>query len=193
MNRIILLLILFAATAGKPVADETGSTDAERCAGLLSGAVTGVLAGRNIPVNTSIRLLSTSGHRLTSTAGEALEAALTRHGYRIADSNDSADMTVDYAVSHAAVILKKEKDGFERTVRLTVHVQCFDPGGLMLFAAGEKLSDRDFVPAGSAKATDNIRLFGRNLKRTVVGPGRTVLMAGTFILFISLLAYFANR
>ncbi len=192
MKTIIILFILtgisISAFASEPV-----PTDAEVCNALLSKAAGEILSGRILSTDKTVRLRFSGGLPLSSNARTTLDALMTGSGFSISGSYDTADFVFDIAVTDISIVLMKKKSRFDRTVSLTIHMKCLDPGSSVIFAAGATVKADDAVPRNHENQTDDSHLFSSDAVRTVTGKNHTKTMAATLLFISCILAYFASQ
>ncbi|MCE5251836.1 hypothetical protein LLG96_16635 [bacterium] len=191
---IIALIVLVIHFPGLCHADEHPATDAEVCLSLLTKSADTILSRSGKLPGSTARLTCSRGIPLSDMTRKALETYVTHRGFTLTDDYLRADFTLDIAVTDTGIVLIRNESGYDRTVHLTVHIQCTDNSGFVLFASGTMETARDTISKDHARSTDDGHLFSRDTGRSVIRTASHIkTMIGTLLVISGVLAYFATR
>jgi hypothetical protein len=129
---------------------------------------------------------------LSKTTRTTLESSITESGFKLG-MQSAASYTLTIAVTDVSIIIRKEKDLYQRSVSLTLHINCSDHTDTITFSRGTTKTADDSIPPEEVRQTDNSFLFSPDTSRIFIGKSYTGLMAATLVVFSAALLYFAAQ
>jgi hypothetical protein len=185
---IITLTILFP---GIIEAMDTTASDREVFEELYSRCLRSIISESNTGASHSLSPVFPEGIPPSDQTRIFTEALICSMGYSISDSSREYSHTLTIMITDAKCTLIKNGKGFDRYISVTLHAQCTEETGIVLFVRKFELTSQDRISKSLYKRTDNGSQFSTDIKRTVLNNHPNRLRVTSLLTITAFLGYFA--
>ncbi len=182
------LLLLFTAAslaAGAP------PDDADMLETLAAAALDSVFAETGIGTDMPVQLIITDPNTPTVAGQAVLERAVTRAGVPLTDIPGPDVRRLTIGISEALVLIEPAREGFRRTIFLTVQAALLDNAGVVLHASNRVLRVSDTLAKENLLSTDTAGGLGFGARRVTLDTGPGALTLAMLAVSTVVLAFFA--